>query len=616
MVVVSRSKGTFGGYRFLPVLAVMALPTGGLAEEAPTPTASICAMAAASQYEPGYAGFGRAFGRIDAAIAIPACEEAVQAAPDLAANQAWLARALLADGQTEAALPLLETASKAGSALAQQLLGDIYMGDLGDGSLTDYDAGLEQLRPAADAGFAPAQLSVGFAYDTGRGVAEDKSIAASWYMRAAQQGEPRAASNLGYLYHGGGGVELDYAQAMFWYQKGADQGDVVGIYGVGQLYEFGQGVEVDFVKAAEQFQRGAEMGDSYSQNDLGYLYETGQGVTADMAEAARYYQMASDRGYALASANLAQLYSTGRGVERDFDRALELYSYAHDQGEIGGTVGLAQAYLYGEGVATDYEMARSFAQQATDAGASYGQSTLGAIYADGMGVPRDFARAIELFDLSAAQGNDYAAGRLAEVRAEQTCGLIAATRYETGFEVSGVELEQIDADTAIPVCEKAVALDGNSLENKAWYARTLMAGGRQAEAVPLLETAPPGLSRRPKCCSPTCCCGAMASTRTRPAPWRSTRLRRPATFRPPSSGSAWLTRTAAACRPTRPSRPSGIGWLPNTTCRRQRTDWPIWNAATSTRRLGRSGRRRGADGTARLPARGSPTGRSGFPCRG
>ncbi|WP_176730307.1 tetratricopeptide repeat protein [Devosia insulae] len=484
-----RSKNKVVGRPVLPALAlaVALLPPSALAQDAPT--ASICAMAASSQYEPGYQGFGRELNRIDPATAIPACEEAVKAAPDVAANQAWLARALLADGQTDAALPLLETAVAGDSPLGRQLLADVLFGDLGYVGTTDEARALEVLRPAAEAGFAPAQLSLGFAYDLGRGLDEDNLIAASWYMRAAQQGEPRSASNLGYLYHGGAGVDLDYAQAMFWYQTGADKGDVVGIYGVGQLYEFGQGVEVDFVKAAEQFQRGAELGDSYSQNDLGYLYETGQGVSEDAAEAARYYQMAADQGYALASANLGQLYSTGRGVERDFDRAFELYSYAHDQGEIGGTVGLAQAYLYGEGVPVDLETARSFAEQAADAGASYGQSTLGAIYADGSGVARDFNRAIELFDLAAAQGNDYAASRAAEVRAEQTCGLIAATRYETGFEVSGVELERIHADTAIPVCEKATALDAASLENKAWYARTLIAGGRAAEAVPLLEEA-------------------------------------------------------------------------------------------------------------------------------
>ena len=183
------------------------LPMSASAQQAPS--ASICAMAAASQYEPGYKGFGRELSRIDTATAIPACEEAVTAAPEFAANKAWLARALLADGQSEAALPLLEEAVAGDSALGRQLLADVLFGDLGYIEQTDYARALEVLRPAAEAGFAPAQLSLGFAYDLGRGMDEDNLIAASWYMRAAQQGEPRAASNLGYLYHGGAGVELD-----------------------------------------------------------------------------------------------------------------------------------------------------------------------------------------------------------------------------------------------------------------------------------------------------------------------------------------------------------------------------------------------------------------------
>lgn len=194
----------------------------------------------------------------------------------------------------------------------------------------------------------------------------------------------------------------------------------------------------------------------------------------------------------MASANLAQLYSTGRGVEQDFDRAFELYSYAHAQGDVGGTVGVAQAYLYGEGVPTDYKQARSLAQQAADAGGSYGQTTLGSIYAEGAGVPRDLARAIELFDLAAAQGNDYGVSRAAEVRAEQECGLAAASSYETGFEITGPGLEQIDTARAIAACESAVALDAASLENKAWLARALIAAGRQSEAAPLLEQAAAG----------------------------------------------------------------------------------------------------------------------------
>lgn len=488
--MTKHSKSLSVGHELLPVvvgLAAILLPASVLAKD--VATASICGMAAASQFEAGYAGFGRELSQIDTAIAIPACEEAVKATPDAIANKAWLARALLANGETDAALPLLEEAVAADSPLARQLLGDVLFGDLGDGSRDDYARAVEVTRPAAEAGFAPAQLSLGYAYDLGRGIDEDDVLAADWYKRAADQGEPRAAGNLGYLYHGGSGVPLDYEQAKHWYEIAAAKNDVIGIYGLGQLYEFGQGVEIDYVKAAEQFRLGSDLGDSYAQNDLGYLYDSGLGVTEDAAEAARYYQMAADQGYPLASANLAQLYSTGRGVERDFDRAFGLYSFAHDQGEIGGTVGLAQAYLYGEGVPLDYAQALIYAAQAAEAGASYGQTTLGSIYADGLGVPRDFARAIELFDQAAAQGNSYGESRAAEVRAEQACGLIAASPYEAGFESTGKPIEQIDAETAVTTCDKAIGLDGNSLENKAWYARALIAAGRQSEAAPLLEAA-------------------------------------------------------------------------------------------------------------------------------
>lgn len=465
------------------------LPMAASAEE---PTASLCAIAAASQYEPGYAVFGHDLGEIDPAIAIPACTEAVDGAPATLDNKAWLARALVAEGRVEDAMPLLEAAVAADNLLARQLLGDILMGDVGEGLNIDEARAVEVLRPAAEAGFAPAELSLGVAYDIGRGIEQDDAEAAKWYERAANQGEARAQGNLGYLYHGGTGVPLDYDKAMHWYTLAAAQNDVIGIYGIGQLYEFGQGVTQDYLKAAEQFRIGAELGDSYAQNDLGYLYDAGLGVTVDPAEAARYYQMASDQGYALASANLAQLYTTGRGVERDFERAFDLYTRAHDQGDLGGTVGLAQAYLYGEGVEIDYEQARTLAQQAADTGASYGQTTLGSIYAEGLGVQRDQARAIELFDLAAEQGNEYGVSRAAEVRAEQACALAAASSYEVGFEFTGPQLEQIDTAKAIPACENAIAHDGVSLENKAWLARALIAGGRQGEAAPLLEEAATG----------------------------------------------------------------------------------------------------------------------------
>ena len=448
-----------------------------------------CAAAAASQYESGFFAIGRDLTAIDPAVAIPACQSAVDKDPGSDEDKAWLARAFLADGQTDAAMPLLESAAAGDSPLARQLLGDLLQAESGE---AEYARSVELLEPAADAGFALAQLSLGYAYDRGLGVAEDDALAADWYRKAADQGVPRAMGNLGYLYHGGNGVLLDYGQALRWYERAADKGDIIGIYGVGQLYEFGQGVVQDYPRAAAQFEIGADMGDAYSQNDLGYLYDLGLGVEADAEKAVLYYQRAADQGYALAEANLAQLYATGKGVPQDFGKALELYTAAHDAGEVQGTNGLANAYLNGEGVGLDYATARDYAQQAADAGAVYGQTTLGYIYSEGLGVPRDFDKAIELYDLAAAQGDSYGTERAAEAQAEQLCGAETASRFEVGFESSGRLLSDIDPDTALPACEEAVRLDDASLENKFWLARALIQTGRSAEALPLLETAAEG----------------------------------------------------------------------------------------------------------------------------
>ena len=447
-----------------------------------------CAAAAASQFEPEFASIGRDFETIDASVAVAACEDAAAKDPGSDEDKAWLARAYLAAGRYEDAQPLIETAAAGDSRLAQFLLGQVLNGDFGADE-PDHEAANIQFTAAAEAGFAPAQMSLGYAYDVGDGVLADDAIAAEWYRKAAEQGMARAQASLGYLYHGGNGVPLDYALAMEWYAKAADQNDIVGIYGVGQLYEFGQGVEQDYGKAFEYFQRGADLGDTYAQADLGYLYDMGYGVGQDAAQAAYWYQRAADQGYALAQANLGQLYTAGRGVAQDYAVAFDLYSKAHDQGEVSGTVGLAQAYLYAEGVDRDYEQARTYAQEAADKGSVYGLGTLGYIYSEGYGVPRDFDRAIELFDQAAAQGDQYGTDRAAEARAERDCGLAAAVWYEPGYENTGNTVPGILAISAVPACEEAVRLDAVSLENKTWLARAYLAADRGVEAVPLFEAA-------------------------------------------------------------------------------------------------------------------------------
>lgn len=51
----------------------------------------------------------------------------------------------------------------------------------------------------------------------GRGVPQDNTLAAQWYLRAAEQGELIAQYGLGVLYRKGLGVSKSYIYAYMWF---------------------------------------------------------------------------------------------------------------------------------------------------------------------------------------------------------------------------------------------------------------------------------------------------------------------------------------------------------------------------------------------------------------
>ena len=78
---------------------------------------------------------------------------------------------------------------------------------------------------AAKQGISQAQFSLGFMYETGRGVMRSDEKAVQWYRKAAQQGEPKAQCNLGVMHdRGSGGVHQNDALATRYYRAAAEQG--------------------------------------------------------------------------------------------------------------------------------------------------------------------------------------------------------------------------------------------------------------------------------------------------------------------------------------------------------------------------------------------------------
>ena len=88
----------------------------------------------------------------------------------------------------------------------------------------EYEKAVPLFQKAAEQGHAPAQNNLGYCYQYGEGVTQNKEEAVKWYRLAAEQGNAPAQYNLGWCYQYGKGVRKNKTEARKWYQKAADQG--------------------------------------------------------------------------------------------------------------------------------------------------------------------------------------------------------------------------------------------------------------------------------------------------------------------------------------------------------------------------------------------------------
>ena len=104
----------------------------------------------------------------------------------------------------------------------------VLVGSMGMSASGDYATALRELQPLAEQGDADAQSSLGWMYDTGRGVPKDRKTAVKWYKLAAEQGHAFAQGQLGLMYAWGRGVLKDYIYAHMWGNIAATNGNELG----------------------------------------------------------------------------------------------------------------------------------------------------------------------------------------------------------------------------------------------------------------------------------------------------------------------------------------------------------------------------------------------------
>jgi localization factor PodJL len=167
-----------------------------------------------------------------------------------------------------------------------------------DDSIHKIEAGdtsaVNDLKRAANLGFAPAQFYLGRLYEAGAaGLTKDMTEARRWTLRAAQGGDPAAMYNLAsYLYAGDGGPK-DAPGAVEWFRKAAEHGVVNSQYNLAQLYETGQGVAKNLAEAYKWYLVAAAAGDPESKANVQTLksqLRADARATAERAAAALHSQ--------------------------------------------------------------------------------------------------------------------------------------------------------------------------------------------------------------------------------------------------------------------------------------------------------------------------------------
>lgn len=303
-------------------------------------TVDDCDLLAGARFDRQGVVLGLFDNEIEPAQAIPACEAAVAAYPDVPRFRYQLGRALEAAGEGARAAKEYEAAGIAGHEIAIYRLGYLYL--IGEGVPVDTDKALVFFEQAAAQGEPYAMNNLGRAYRDGEIVEADREKAIDWFLDAAAQGHTFAYNNLGYML----AEEGDHERALPLFRASAEAGDIYGYNNMGYAYEKGVGVEPDIDEAIAWYEKAAEGGQPNAPINLGLIYLEGRpGLEPDMKRAAFWFAQAAEGGNPWGSVHLASLYARGAvGDAPDPVLAAKVLARAAAKDALSGREAAAQNY--------------------------------------------------------------------------------------------------------------------------------------------------------------------------------------------------------------------------------------------------------------------------------
>lgn len=186
-------------------------------------------------------------------------------------------------------------------------------------------------------------------------------------------------------------------------------------YSMGWNYLNGEnGYEKNLTKAFNCFQNAANGGYVPAYSQTGYMLEEGEGTQKDMSAAFSWYQKSAKADNAYGQYRLALCYQYGTGTAKDYQQALNWYKKSANQDFIGAYINMGYLLEYGQGVQNPEEAFKCY-KKAAEKGDKDGQYYLAMCYINATGTECDDAQARQWLQKSAAQGNQYAKARLADM---------------------------------------------------------------------------------------------------------------------------------------------------------------------------------------------------------
>ncbi|MBQ0050701.1 MAG: sel1 repeat family protein [Treponema sp.] len=144
---------------------------------------------------------------------------------------------------------------------------------------------------------------------------------------AYDKNDAEAQCALGYCYENGIEVDQDKEKAFHLYEMAAQQGEANGIYNMGVCLGFaiGTGKERDAQGWLTNIRRAAEMGFAPAQNDYGWAWECAKDRgffdKKDEQEAFKWYLKSAKQDHQTGIRNVVRCYEEGIGVQKNPEEA-------------------------------------------------------------------------------------------------------------------------------------------------------------------------------------------------------------------------------------------------------------------------------------------------------